>query len=505
MTEIAAMLGRDNPARVRFVGPETADLFTMEVRESMNGVLSKNYHSDPEDENVGFVSASVDGRFWTGTMWTRDAGVFIREMTHWGYIEHACLTVDCLIRMVLKNEAGFFTFPERFDLGEPASGHELDGTAAIIIGMVLLWQRLPKDHVARERIFDFLHAPTSPLRYIENVLRTNPLIPGSGEFGGGCGIGGLFMNVVQNNMVRLALIIAAQMELEVGDTDTAQRYQSNAELLDKNIHEFLLGEDGAWIWCIDPVTHKPNPEIIDHVINKGFGGINGVACMLSDVLGMEPLESGWSGIEPCLKTFDKLYAFPKRKEQFEKYGIWTQFDEFLGGYMTGPSYGHGYALQTMLLFDKMDMAERALNYLAETTYYQPKEYPLTRECPYWFFERYQSVDAIGIVEWDECCGALNLVCVAEPLKIARLMVGVDDTSSDHVTIIPRIPASWTGFEVENLPIRTPNGLVRADISYLGGLLKIDVKDGLVPNLILKTGTAGQRKTQQFTDVRSLKV
>lgn len=504
---LVELLAGDKPARINFIGPEVAELFSRELRESMEAVLRKNYYPSQEGDNAGFVSASVDGRYWTGTMWTRDAGVFIREMTHWGYIEHACLTVDCLIRMVRKNEAGFFTFPERFDLGVPASGHELDGTAAITIGMVLLWQRLPKDHPMRSRIYDFLHNASSPLRYVEEVLKTNPLIPGSGEFGGGCGIEGLYMNVVQNNMVRLALLIAAQMEREVGDANTAQGYESHAELLDKNIHKYLLGEDGAWIWCINPDTHKPDPAILNHVINRGFGGINGVACMLSDVLGMEPLESGWSGIELCLKTFDKVYSSPKRMEQFEKYGIWTQFDEFLGGYMTGPSYGHGYALQTMLLFDKMDMAERALVYLAETTYRPPKDYPVTRDCPYWFFERYQSPDALGIVDWDECCGALNLVCVAEPLKIGRLMVGVDDTSPDQVTIIPRIPASWTGFEVQNLPIRTANGLVRADISYTrdsaGEAIQIDARDGLIPNLVLKTGIAGERKTHTLANVQYL--
>ena len=509
MANAVEMLSRDAPALLRFIGPEAAELFSLELRESMEGVLRKNYYSAQEGENAGFVSASVDGRPWTNTMWTRDAGVFLRELVHWGYMGHACMTADCLIRMVRENEQGFMTFPERFDLGKPASGHELDGTTAIIIGMVLLWQRLPSGHPMRGRVYDFLHAPTSPLRYIESVLEANPLVPGSGEFGGGCGIEGMFLNVVQNNMVRLALLSAAQMEQEAGDADTAASYRAQAEALDMSISERLIGLDGAWIWCIDSITHEPDPAILNHNINKGFGGLNGPACMSSDVLGMEPLESNWSGVEPSLRTFEKLYAFPLRREQFERYGMWTQFDEFLGGYTTGPSYGHGYALQTMLLFDKMDMAERAIAYLAETTYRPPRAYPLTRECPYWFFERYHSPDAAGIVEWWEGCGALNLVCVAEPLKIARLMAGVDDTSAESVTIVPRIPPSWTGFEAENWPIRTSNGVVRADISYrrngAGEVFRIDGTGGLIPALVLKTGTAGQRKEHRLANVRSLEL
>ena len=506
---VVEMLAQDAPAGLTFVGPEAADLFTIELRESMEGVLRKNYHSGQEGDNAGFVSASVDDRPWTDTMWTRDAGVFLRELVHWGYLGHACMTADCLIRLVGENESGFKTFPGRFDLGKPDSGDELDGTTAIIIGMVLLWQRLAKDHPMRDRIYSFLHDPTSPLRYIEAVTKSDPLIPGSGEFGGGCGIEGPFLNVVQNNMVRLACLAAAQLEREAGDTGTAARYQGIAEKLESNINEYLIGEDGAWIWCVDPDTRKPDPDVIDHTINKGFGGLNGPACMSSDVMGLEPLQSGWSGIEPSLRTFDKLLSFPLRREQFERYGMWTQFDEYLGGYTTGPSYGHGYALQAMLLFDKMEMAERALTYLAESTYRPPRAYPLTRECPYWFFERYHSPDAAGIIEWWEGCGALNLVCVAEPLKVARLMVGIDDTSSEQVTIIPRVPPSWTGFEATHWPIRTSNGLVRADLTYVrdsrGETLRLDVIDGLIPDLVLKTGTAGQRKEHRLTDVRSLEI
>jgi hypothetical protein len=70
------------------------------------------------------------------------------------------------------------------------------------------------------------------------------------------------------------------------------------------------------------------------------------------------------------------------------------------------------------------------------------------------------------------CGPLNLVNVAEPLKVARLIAGVDDTSSDEVRIIPRLPPSWSGYHLRDWPIRTSHGLVRADIS-------LEKKDGKI--------------------------
>jgi hypothetical protein len=53
----------------------------------------------------------------------------------------------------------------------------------------------------------------------------------------------------------------------------------------------------------------------------------------------------------------------------------------------------------------------------------------------------------------------------EPLKVSRLLLGVDDTARQSVVIIPRIPASWKGVEARNWPIRTRAGVVRADIHY----------------------------------------
>jgi hypothetical protein len=495
------MTETNTPGKLRFYGSEVAELFTLELQESLSGVLAKNFISNPEDDNVGFVSASVDGRPWTGTMWTRDAGVFLRELVHYGYLEKACLVAACLIRMVRVGDDGYYTFPERFDLGQPASGSELDGTAAIVIGMVLLWQRLPESHPSKERIYSFLHRPDSALFYIDKVLKSSPLIPGSGEFGGGMSAHGLYMNVVQNNLVCYALLAASEMEKTAGDQQTAALHTSNAQMLSENIDKYLVDQDGSWIWCIDPATLKPDAEILNHPINKGFGGINGPACMSCDVLGFESLAAGYRITGMCIKTFEKLYSFPVRKQQFEKYGLWSQFDLWAHGMLTGPSYGQGYALQTMLLLDNMEMADRALAYLVKATYQPPDAFPIDRESPYWLYERYLSPDAAGIWEWDQGCGALNLVCVAEPLKIGRLILGVDDTKPDSVTFIPRVPPSWQGFEAENWLIRIGTETVRVDISYTREKFKLKVLDGKrIERLVLKLGTAENRTAYELLNV-----
>jgi len=364
--KIKEFLESDKPGKLKFFGSETADLFSKEIAASFEAVLRKNYITEDEQFMPGFITASVDGRPWYNTMWTRDVGTFIRELVLWGHLNHACLASDCLIKLVEQNEEGYFTFPEYFKYATPASGDELDGTASIIIGMTLLWQRLADDNPYKEKIYHFLNQPRSPLHYIHRKLKSQPLLAGSGEFGGGCGIEGKYYNVVQNNLIRLALLAAAKMETKAGNSETAEFYERDAEKIRQNMEKYLLNDDGAWLWCIRPDTLKPDDEVINHPINKGFGGLNGVASMYADVSGLELLASDWSGASACKKTFDKLLSFPLRSEQFDKYGIWTQFDEFREGLFTGPSYGHGYALQTMLLYDEMELAQKALTYGSAT-------------------------------------------------------------------------------------------------------------------------------------------
>src|ERR1700735_4839074 len=65
-------------ATVRFYGSPTADLFTRELEDSLQGVLQKDFVAEGSTAfPVGFVNASPAGQPWAGTMWTRDSGTLI--------------------------------------------------------------------------------------------------------------------------------------------------------------------------------------------------------------------------------------------------------------------------------------------------------------------------------------------------------------------------------------------------------------------------------------------
>ena len=474
-----------------FSGCPEAGLFTREVRESLAGVLAKNCDWPAEP---GFVSASVDGRFWWDTMWTRDAGVFLREMAYWDCLDHGVETARCLFRHAQPNEQGYRMFPMFFHAGEPAAGSELDGTAAILIGAVLLCERLPRAHPAQQEIWSCLSEPMSPARGLLAALADAPLVAGSGEFGGGCGIEGEFFNVVQNNLVRLALLAVARLATVQGDAALAAHCSAAAQSVLDGMLSHLRYPDGSWMWCRRTPDSAIDWDILDHEINAGFGGLNGVLAMASDVLGFLPDHPDETWIQASVRTFLSLLSRPSRLQQFARHGLWTQFDRYLQGYLTGPSYGHGYAIQCMQWMDWPDLYTPAINWLARATHELLPGQTLHRDSDYWFYERYYSPDAVGQIALEEGCGALNLVCVMEPLKIARLILGLDDHDPNHIRLIPRLPLGWTRAEARGVPVLTPQGVARVDVEmeadHLGAVRHVRLRaDQPLPQLSARLGTA----------------
>ena len=459
-------LDRDQSVSLRFSGSVVADRFTRELQESFDGVLQRNFvTSSGNGFPAGFVNASVAGHPWAGTMWTRDAGTYMRELVMRGYYAHASLLAECLIDLVEKNPDGFYSFPRYFRGAKPGWGTEFDGTAAIVIGMVTLWERLSNGNPMKARLQEFLLQRASPINYFKFRLSTKPLVAGTGEFGCGMGVRGECYNVVQNNLTMLALLAAANLADESGSRAMAKEYRRLASGLQVAMEKYLVDQDGSWIWCVDAQTMKPDPKVLDAGTNRGFGGINGVASMYADVLGFEPLAFIGEDVKHSEKTFEKLYETAERKQEFNQYGIWTQFDVLAGGMLTSPSYGQGYAIQTMLLYDNTAMSDKALAWLANATYQPLPEYKLQRDSPWYFYERMYSPGAVAKVSLDAGCGELNLVNVTEPLKISRLLLGLDDSSLKLVKVIPRIPMSWRRVEASHWPIRSRRGVVRANIVF----------------------------------------
>ena len=508
------ILANDRPGSLVFSGSPEAELFTREVAESLAGVLRENLVTRLTVDGYppGFTRASVPPRPWWDTMWTRDAGTFLRELVAWGYFEHACLVSHCLINGVARNADGFHAFPEKLRPGQPEAGDEIDGTAAIVIGMVQLWRHLPPTHPFRAPLGTFLQSTASPIRYLQHRAQRQGLIAGTGEFGPGCAVDGYYCSCVQNNLALLALLAAAGMEAAVGDAELAAEYRGTARGLEERMRETMLYPDGSWMWGVRPEDHRPDPRVLDEPVNRGSGLHNGVASMYADVLGLDPVGSGWALAPHCWKTFERLYAAPLRRDQFERHGFWPQWDPpFRGGLSSGPSYGEGYALQTMLLYDRLDLADKALRWLALATFEAPPQpyNQLNRASRYHFYERTYSPDAVGKVEFEEGCGALNLVNVTEPLKVARLVLGVDFTAVGEVRITPRLPACVSSVWARNWPLLVGNQVIAADLKFQRGsdgvvAFECDVRNSaVIPKLVLRFPRSDRPNVATFANVSKL--
>jgi hypothetical protein len=414
------------------------------------------------------------------------------------------------MRQVLPNAEGFCSYPMYLLPGQPASGDELDGTANIAIALALLWHRLPLRAAEADAIYEFLHRSASPLGYIHHVLADRPLIPGHGEFGGGMGVDGLHMNVVQNGLCRLALMAGALVETKAGDLVAAGRHGEAADRLARNVRRHLIADDGGWTWCISPDTLRPDPAVLNAEWNRGFAGIIGVACMQADVLGFSTDSVDWLGLAQDTATLERLAASPVRRAMFARDGMWPQFDHAPSHqYLTSPSYGQGYAIQTLLLLDRMGEAGRAIDYLARATFQLPAGYKVDRDSPYWFYERILAPEFPDIASFDQGCGALTVVNVTEPLKAARLIAGIDDTHPDRLRLIPRVPPTWSGYRAERWPVLTTAGLRSMTIDYQRAgeqeRLALRVHDGAIDDLHVQLGPGPRRLVFQQRQVSALTV
>ena len=492
------------PASIKFYGHQSADLFSREIQESIKGVFNHNLvNSDVDQFPRGFVKTSLPGHPWDDTCWTRDCGIFLREAALWGHLDQAIIISDYLLTHVTKNPEGFYTYPMFLKGAEKGCGDELDGTAAIIIGMVRLWQRLPAGHNLKDQLYRFLSDQASPVAYISSKLDQHRLVAGSGEFGGGWGVDGEWCNVVQNSLLRQVLLVMAEVESENGNQATTLALQGKAARLLALITQNLVDpKDGSWIWCIDPHTMKPDLSVSLEPRVKGTASINGAGSCYADGEGLDPVGDTWPAAQNMIATLNKIYnQYPVREEQFAKYGMCTFVDADpslpLPGYTSWLSYCDCYAAQILLLLDKTDLLDKVVTWITAATYMAGSpSADFIRELSqgnaavdfnrspsaFWFTERNFSPDYKGVK--DIGCGKLNLVNVAEPMKLARLMLGIDDRYSEEVRMVPRLPDSWIGMQASNWLVKTKQGVVSVDVIFErnqeGGFdLQLTIEEGQI--------------------------
>jgi len=72
--------------------------------------------------------------------------------------------------------------------------------------------------------------------------------------------------------------------------------------------------------------------------------------------------------------------------------------------------------------------------------------------------------------WFRNCDLGNAVQQGEIVKCGRLIIGIDDiTPQNGISVIPRLPLKWDGYEVEDWKVSVPSGSnykqIKANASY----------------------------------------
>ena len=331
-------------ASLTFDGEPWAREFGTQVNASWFGVLQHQFEPVARFEPsinqtlpAGYVSTSIPGKPWAFSLWPRDTSGFLREAIAWGDLDTAKMVAEAVISLAsgsLAAGGGGGGMPEHFDGRLPSdSGTAEDGTGNMAISLVMLWQRLvsaqgPVDPLARQiETFlvdgpnstakhwrSFLHAekvvmPTVALPNPESTPKskamamptsTTPLpipipipmphspfaglVPGTGEFGSGCGLAAPVYNYVQNSGIASALRALAVLERSRGNTTAALAFEADAGLLRQNMLRILRNRtDGGWYWAVNTSTLTPTPDITTAPVNIGFAGINWGFTLLADI------------------------------------------------------------------------------------------------------------------------------------------------------------------------------------------------------------------------------
>jgi hypothetical protein len=216
------VLVRSQRATLQFSGPAPeAALFSRQVSESWAGVLERNFF--PEATHVpainqtlpaGYVSTSIPGKPWQYSLWPRDTSGFLREAVAWGDMSLARQNAAAIMQLAAHCSGGF---PEHFDGITPSdSGTAEDGTANVVISLVALWQRLPRDDPLASKIAAFVLGQNGAVqqRWLPAIQVSPGLVPGTGEFGSGCGLAAPVFNVVAVSQVAALGSLPIRTEIE---------------------------------------------------------------------------------------------------------------------------------------------------------------------------------------------------------------------------------------------------------------------------------------------------
>ena len=375
--------------------------------------------------------------FYYAECWTRDLGRTAAELVRFGRGEHAKACAEWVFSMIRHWEdedaplwRDAFRLPRHvqriLQRYETRVGHgcfENDGHALITLFVWEIWRRLPdggewvKSHIDDIRalgnwyVWQFEHPELSGA--------TDILWSDSEASGWDNRVGASFYVEIVS---REALLACAELTRAAGLPTDAERFEALAAKMKAAIFANYPGE---------------TPDGVTWQNHEAWGGQTNIAHI---ILG-------------CDRGHMDIYRNDAEFTEYDRVAALRNARKYNGDVGGGMGYCQAFTLQSALLSDDMESAEKMLRDTARMIWH-----PVTQ--PYIVPENvirskrgaYVRIGDLG-----------NSVQQSEILKALRIVVGISDNVG--LEFIPRIPASWSGVSVKNYPVLHHGHIIDINFSY----------------------------------------
>jgi len=273
---------------------------------------------------------------------------------------------------------------------------------------------------------------------------------------------------------------SAQMADAVGDTESAAKWRSYADRIQKAMVRLqAIGDHGSRVWRQS--RYSVLPTLQDSLVQAWFA-------FYYDGIDPQRLDSEMTGIS--INTLKRQLSYPYGHKPVLAMG-----------------YGMGWITKAALVLDHMDDAGKLLCNIAKYSYdknmdYVDEERGINWKKFLWLIPEGTNLMPDG--RWYRIGDLTNGANQGPAMHALEICAGIDDTKPDELKIIPRVPNPLKGLEVTNFAVLIPDGqeLAKAKINYSYDkkkcLFTLD-SDRALPNLAVRMGPYDQKTAAKYAE------
>ncbi len=367
-----------------------------------------------------------------GEAWGRGVGELLRESMAFGYDKCTEAYIDWMDdalfryanpphwnRIVGTFESEGYT-TRQVGNTEERGNRENDGHGICMWGRAMVWHWLGRDRQWNEKHWN---ATKAACDWIKWQLDTDEYFPGTRKdilfTESECAHGAYDTYSTGNCLHGLRLSIAMAKQLHM-DKEAAEWHAIVERLASGMLEHLTEPSKYGDIWHTEG-----NCDWQDHMHKL-------VHLQLStDGITYTPLDDYQDGFDRKFLEIDQnTYRYLMRNKHYD----------FLRMY----GYGQGFAAQSALLLDRMEDAEKLLHLMFTHCYFPKMEGFIVPEGVVTHPNGKYYVPVCGYTGQDSH--------VADSVKAARLMLGVDDNRVNELHLVPRFPLGWTKIRISDYPV-----------------------------------------------------